>query len=802
MTIKHIDDSIPAGNAATSNFSNTADAIDTTSSPNTTNTSQTSTASAPSAASSTSTATSTGTVQDDTAASPTWVLVPEPVLVQASGAMVALPTYGRIRESLQVDDHGFLARQIADDIEQLTGLVWNVAVGENWSANITLGIDASLPAQAYRLDIGDTAGDVIANRSAQSGQVTQPTQSGQPDQPGQPTQPTQHAATPSPLVSIVAGSLEGVRYGAQTLRQLLRQTAPALPVVHIEDEPAYQVRGYYLDVTRGRVPTLAWLKAWAERLALMKYNQLQLYIEHSFAFDALSEAWRGTDPLTPGQMMEFDEYCHRLGIELVPSVSTFGHHYMALRTHSLRSLGEFPEDAERPYSFIERQNHHTLNITDPGAFEFSRTLIDQYMGLFRSRKFNIGADETFDLGRGRSHEEAQRTGTAQMYAHYVDRLCAHLRECGREPMLWADVAIEMPEILDELPQDAIVLNWLYAPQVDSEKVALVARSGATQYVCPAVWCWNALVPRLEDAWNNISRLARYGMEQHAAGFLVTDWGDFGHVNDPRMSTMGMMYAAECAWRGTRGSEQTQFDEVRRRVDTLLFSDDKGHVSDALIRAHDACTFDWMDMVRYLELGEPDGTVNDDVLHTIDGLDRAENASQQRKAYLRLHLDEIRRTPQSECEYADIAVDLASALGTGGSTGRLGASALKGGGFGGDGYGMTAPMMIAVEGQRLFNQVGWHLAVAAGLISEPASEPTSDSTGGDAVIGDDGAYPPSAPATAAALELWFEAYTHTWMEVSAHSELERVASVIWRCCDMLRQYTESTPISRRGSIVEA
>ena len=101
---------------------------------------------------------------------------------------------------------------------------------------------------------------------------------------------------------------------------------------------------------------------------------------------------------------------------------------MAMRTRELRHLGEFPEDADRQYGFVERQRHHTLNITEPESLAFSFKLIDAYMQLFRTRKFNICGDETFDLGRGRSKPEAERRGVAAMYADFVSQLCRHLSE--------------------------------------------------------------------------------------------------------------------------------------------------------------------------------------------------------------------------------------------------------------------------------------------------------------------------------------------------------------------------------------
>lgn len=328
-----------------------------------------------------------------------WTIIPTPQTMQHKADIALLPMCGRINEARAVgDDRHILAVQLIDDIRAATGLEWDIATGDRWPGFITLTTfdePHAHPSGAYTLDV-----------------------------------------TPDG-VTVAGADFEGVRNGVQTLRQLIRQCGAALPCLHIEDRPAFETRGYYLDVTRGRVPTLDWLKHWADKLCLYKYNQLQLYIEHTFAFDSMSETWRGSSPLTPRDILEFDDYCAERGIELVPSVSTFGHLYMALRTQSLRDLGEFPETADEPFGFIDRMHHHTLNISDDRAFALSCRLIDDYLQLFRSDKFNICADETFDLGKGRSKPLADHIGVAAMYADYVTRLCRHLEARGRRPMMWA-----------------------------------------------------------------------------------------------------------------------------------------------------------------------------------------------------------------------------------------------------------------------------------------------------------------------------------------------------------------------------
>ena len=642
---------------------------------------------------------------------------------------VSLPYAGRVNESIAIGDSDYLlARQLVADIRSVTGLDWDYATGCIWPGFISLHIADSGAAEedgipgAYTLTI-DTDGIVITGYD-----------------------------------------FEGVRNGVQTLRQLIRQNGAVLPVLQIEDAPAYQIRGYYLDATRGRVPTLAWLKQWADKLCLYKYNQLQLYIEHTFAFDGMSETWRGSSPLTPADILEFDQYCANLGIELVPSVSTFGHQYVAMRTQELRELGEFPEDADRPFSFIERMRHHTLNVADDRSFAFSTQLVDSYLQLFRTKRFNICADETFDLGKGQSKQEAQRVGVATLYATYVGKLCEHLSQQGHEPMFWGDIAIEMPEILETLPNNVTLLNWQYDPEATDEKIQLVAKAGAKQIVCPALWGWNALLPRIDDAWNNIARIARYGLDCGAEGMLVTDWGDFGHVNDPRMAVPGMIFGAQYAWNPAGNiAENTAENDLLARISRVEYGDCSARFVALLRNASAQAVFTWRELVEYLELDDGAGNCNTDVAQTIPCLtERLANQGsaltlrEARDRMMRNMATIIERVPQANRKLQQCMVEIAPIMA------HTGKSSI------------AAAVRIAIEGQLLLNRVGFALADAHGVR--------------EAHDVDD--WQPSDYRTLAReLECWCEAYAKEWVVTSCPSELHRIQEAVWKAADELRRISK-------------
>lgn len=253
----------------------------------------------------------------------------------------------------------------------------------------------------------------------------------------------------------------GMFYGVQTLIQILKQAGAWLPCMEIHDYPDMKNRGLYYDVTRSRIPTLEYLKGIADKAAHYKLNQLQLYIEHSYLFENLSEVWRDDTPLTPREIMELDEYCRERNIELVPSIATFGHLYKVLRTKSFSYLCERPELCEEPFGFVDRMNHHTLDVSNPQSLQFAKNLITEYMALFTSNKFNICGDETFDLGKGRSRELADTIGTQNMYINFVKELCELLVEKGKTPMFWGDIICKFPEAIQKLPKETICLNWGY-----------------------------------------------------------------------------------------------------------------------------------------------------------------------------------------------------------------------------------------------------------------------------------------------------------------------------------------------------
>jgi len=145
------------------------------------------------------------------------------------------------------------------------------------------------------------------------------------------------------------------------------------------------VRGFMLDVSRTRVPTQAELLALVRALGRLRVNQLQLYVEHTFAFRGHEDAWKDASPLTPAEIRELDDACAALGIELVPNLNTFGHMERWLRHPRYRAMAECPEGWIHPLTGQFKEFPGTLR-PDQGSLDFVAGLLDDTLPNFRSRR--------------------------------------------------------------------------------------------------------------------------------------------------------------------------------------------------------------------------------------------------------------------------------------------------------------------------------------------------------------------------------------------------------------------------------
>jgi len=320
------------------------------------------------------------------------------------------------------------------------------------------------------------------------------------------------------------------------------------------------------------VPTHDTLVRLVDALAELRYNHLELYMEHTFAYAGHELVWGEASPLTPDEMRDLDRRCTALGIELVANQNTFGHMERWLRHDLHRWRAECPDGATSPFTGRPMAPATLAPTADNAAFAVG--LVRELAESVASEMVNIGADEPFELGQGVSAPTVAERGRAAVYLEHLNRLIAPLVADGRQVLFWGDVLRRHPELVAALPSTgATAVVWNYeAPSADpgllaglgpelldalglpedahlgfDAHVRSYVETGYPFWVAAGTSGWNSLLGRWSNARANLLDAALVGCRHGSEGFLVTDWGDNGHLQPLGVSLLPLAYGAGVAW---------------------------------------------------------------------------------------------------------------------------------------------------------------------------------------------------------------------------------------------------------------
>jgi hexosaminidase len=433
------------------------------------------------------------------------ILLPHPQELTLTGGILALADAGLIAlNTARPADVFFTARRAQAALHDYAGVQWEIAGGD-LPAGLAITLDATLKhPESYRLTIN---GERIA---------------------------------------ITGKDGAGVFYGVATLAQILQAHGGTLPQLVIEDWPDFPARGVMLDISRDKVPTMETLYQLVDMLAAWKINQFQLYTEHTFAYRHHREVWENASPMTAEEILALDAYCRERYIELVPNQNSFGHMHRWFEHKRYLPLAETETEVRSPWGSMFPP--FSFSPTVPGVLDLIDDMYAELLPNFTSRMFNVGCDETFDLGMGRSKELVQQRGKGRVYLDFVLEIYRRVKAHGRTMQFWGDIINQYPELVPEIPKDTITLEWGYEADHDFPgKAKLFADSGVPFYVCPGTSSWTSIAGRTDNCIGNIRNAAENGLKHGAIGLLNTDWGDRGHWQPFPISTLGFAYGAAVSW---------------------------------------------------------------------------------------------------------------------------------------------------------------------------------------------------------------------------------------------------------------
>ena len=348
---------------------------------------------------------------------------------------------------------------------------------------------------------------------------------------------------------VVAGrDAAGLFYGVQTLRQLVagKERQAEIPGVLVRDWPAMRYRGTQVDLSRGPVPSLEYLKRIVRTIAEFKMNQLNLYMEDAVPLEGQPLVGILDDTLSRADFEDLVAFAAPYHVDIVPATEGCGHLHKVLRFEQYSGMAEVPRGQD-------------LAAENSAAEKFLAEFYEQVASIFTSPIYNIGCDETLELGTGRSAALVQQNGYANAYARSVNRAYNLVRGHHKQAIFWGDMAVAHPEVIPKLPKDLIVATWEYFPHPSYEKwIKPFSDAGMRIIVCPWVGNTSLIIPDYEVAAYNIANFINEGKKAGAIGVDVTVWNDDGETLFAP-NWWSILYGAANAWEQNK-TDITAFDQ--------------------------------------------------------------------------------------------------------------------------------------------------------------------------------------------------------------------------------------------------
>lgn len=344
------------------------------------------------------------------------------------------------------------------------------------------------------------------------------------------------------LIKVLGKNAQGVFYGVQTLRQLIKEVAAengeqhfVIPSTSIEDAPRFAYRGMHLDVGRHMFP-MEFIKKYIDLLALHKMNKFHWHLTEDQGwrleikkYPKLTEvgAWREQTAIgknfphayegatfqgdgkryggfyTQAEAKEIVKYAAERHITVIPEIDMPGHMLAALAAYPELGNGTGPYKVAEYWGIFDQ-----ILAPKEETFTFLEDVLTEVMEIFPSEYIHIGGDEApkkewkesaqaqeviKQLGLtddtepskvdGRKHSKEEK-----LQSYFISRIEKFLNSKGRQIIGW-------DEILEGgLAPNATVMSWRGV-----EGGIAAAKAGHKAIMTPGGYCYFDHYQHQQDA---------------------------------------------------------------------------------------------------------------------------------------------------------------------------------------------------------------------------------------------------------------------------------------------------------------
>lgn len=417
-------------------------------------------------------------------------------------------------------------------------------------------------------------------------------------------------------IVLEASSPAGLFYGLQTIKKILpanvmagtnypRQKSYELPVVSIQDRPAYGYRGFMLDVSR-HFFTVDEIKRMLDVMSYYKLNRFHWHLTDdqgwrlpmdkypllttvgATAPDVVITDYRakkqykagkpyGPYSYTKEEIKDIVDYAKKLHIEVVPEVDMPGHFVAAMVAYPELSCDPKADRKVWDHGGVSRD---VLNVANPAAVKLGEDVIDQLAELFPYPYIHIGGDECPTVAwennadcRALMEKEGMKN-PRQLQNRFIKQMADRAAKHGKKLYVWNEALTEEGADSAMLKNiDATVFCWVGVPQAvkkaTSNGLGAIFTPIGPYYInrrqsrdaAPGAGPGNDDVKR---TYTTVPFTTAVGSKDNCLGVQGTFWTE--HVSDPDyMEYLALPRLIAIAEAGWTPQEKKDFADFQKRM---------------------------------------------------------------------------------------------------------------------------------------------------------------------------------------------------------------------------------------------
>ncbi len=256
----------------------------------------------------------------------------------------------------------------------------------------------------------------------------------------------------------------------------------------------------FLDLSRNAVLKVESVKDYIEYLAMMGFDQLELYIEDIYELSGYPYFGYMRGRYTVEELKEIDDYAYGLGIEIIAYIQTLGHMSTYLDWDEAGPVRDtfkcLLAGSEKTYALIDK-------------------MFETLSGALRSRNIKVGLDETTGMGSGNYYKKFGHKEPIDLFFEHLNEVSKIAKKYGYTMYMAGDMFFKIIEI-GGVTDETLLTERIKKYVPENVKVTY----------------WDYLNDTVEDYDKGIKRYTKYFKDVTYLGAVIS-W--FGFTVDTKMT---------------------------------------------------------------------------------------------------------------------------------------------------------------------------------------------------------------------------------------------------------------------------